>query len=278
MAQPRLPYFDVLLAELNRHNPSIEKSFGRHAHWGYWPDPAAARGDDDDYAAAAEALAEELCRLADIAEGQRVLDVGCGFGGTIASLNERFADLRLAGINIDGRQLARAQRQVRPLAGNTVAFCQADACSLPIDAESVDRVLAVECIFHFPSRERFFAEARRVLRPNGVLALSDFVPSRAFVPATRVIASGWFGRINFFGPCDVGYTVERYRRLARDAGFDVLVDRNVTRHILPTYDYLERQLAHAGAGPPLAGPLIKLQRLIAARGLLGYHLLSFRKR
>lgn len=71
----------------------MKKSFGRHVHWGYGDDPQTALCDDEDYAAAAAKLTLELGQLAGIAEGQDVLDVGCGFGGTIASLNERFGRL-----------------------------------------------------------------------------------------------------------------------------------------------------------------------------------------
>jgi hypothetical protein len=39
MVRFRLPYFDGLFAELANSNSSIEKRFGRHVHWGYWPDP-----------------------------------------------------------------------------------------------------------------------------------------------------------------------------------------------------------------------------------------------
>ena len=87
--QAQLPYFDFLLALLSQHNPSIEKSFGRHVHWGYWDRPATAICDDDDFARAAERLTVELCGAADIGSGDKVLDAGCGFGGTVASLNER---------------------------------------------------------------------------------------------------------------------------------------------------------------------------------------------
>jgi ubiquinone/menaquinone biosynthesis C-methylase UbiE len=278
MTPPRLPYFDYLLSELDKHNPKIEKIFGRHAHWGYWREPSAAVCDDDDYATAAENLTLELCQLAAIADGESVLDVGCGFGGTIASLNERFSALQLAGVNIDGRQLARAQRQVRPRADNRIMFCQADACALPFASESLDRVLAVECIFHFPSRETFFQEAYRVLRPGGVLALSDFVPAPAFLPITRLGAVRRLQNHNFFGRCDFRFTISKYRRLARQTGFATITERNVSRQIAPTYRYLRRNLKAAEGRLPLDGMLlVRLQELCGIVGLSNYFLLSFKK-
>jgi SAM-dependent methyltransferase len=48
---------------------------------------------------------------------------------------------------------------------------------MPIEDGRFDRVLAVECAFHFSSRAGFFAEAARVLAPSGILVMSDFVAS-----------------------------------------------------------------------------------------------------
>src|SRR5262249_40386438 len=130
-------------------------AFARHVHWGYWPDPAAADGSAEDYARAAERLCRRVCAAAAVRDGLRVLDVGCGFGGTLASLNERFDGLHMVGVNIDLRQLDRARLLVRPSPGNAVRFVEADALSLPFADASFDVVLAVECIFHFGDRAAF---------------------------------------------------------------------------------------------------------------------------
>lgn len=281
MANTPLPYFDFLLAQLATHNPAVEKSFGRHVHWGYWPEPAEARCDDEDYAEAAERLTLELCAMAEVRAGDRVLDAGCGFGGTLASLNERLGGMDLAGLNIDGRQLERARRQVIPLGDNRVSFCQGDACRLPFADGSFDRLLAVECIFHFPSREQFFAEACRVLRPGGTLALSDFVPAPLLLPSVAVLErSRRFARFNYFGQCNLRYTLGRYRRLAAAAGLVPLAQRNVTANILPTYRYLRALVARKAPAKGYAGKagyLIDLLRYLGTLRLLNYCLLSYRK-
>ena len=74
------PYFDILFARLDAGDPLTVAAFGRHVHWGYWPNPAAATGTADDYGKAAERLCEQVYGLATIRDGQEVLDVVYGNG------------------------------------------------------------------------------------------------------------------------------------------------------------------------------------------------------
>lgn len=272
----KLPYFDYLLRLLNDGNDVIASSFGRHVHWGYWQQPELAELTTADFEQAAENLSRQVCMAANIQNGLSVLDVGCGFGGTVAHINEHFTNMGLVGLNLDERQLVRAREMVLPMAENFIQFQQGDASSLPFADQSYDVVLAVECIFHFPDRERFFQEAHRVLKPGGYLALSDFVPKAAVLPLTNIKLPDRYS-IGFYGKNNVFCSAKHYRKLAERTRFNIQVKRDITGNTLPTYSYL-RQLAKlqrdAGKMAMLETALLEI---LSRLNLVNYYILALQK-
>lgn len=127
-----------------------------------------------------ERLAQDLPRNADI------LDVGNGLAEQDPVIARIARPRSLTALNITLSQL-RSGRQ-RLIEARAVAV-NGDATRMPLRSERFDGLICVEAAFHFPSRAKFFAECARVLRPGGVLMMSDIPVIRMPRGPMEVMAS-----------------------------------------------------------------------------------------
>lgn len=115
-----------------------------------------------------------LIDQARLADGQRVLEIGCGPGKLSIRAKRTHPGIQLIGSDPDPRALAIAERKARSLDG--VRFERAFAQRLPYPDASFDRVLSSLMLHHVDddTKAAAAAEIQRVLRPGGSLHLVDF--------------------------------------------------------------------------------------------------------
>lgn len=231
--QISLPYFDLIFSRLEAQDSDFEAVFSRHVHFGYWPNPDHPNTytDEVDSVLAMDRLCQMLIELADIRNGQNVLDVGCGFGGTLATINEQFSDMRLTGLNIDPRQIEQAKKRWSAKPGNQLQFLVGDASYMVFPANSFDRITAVECIFHFPSRRKFFEQVCRTLRKGGNLTMTDFLQPEG-VPLGM-----WDMPGESFWGAHTAINLSSYHALAAEYGLRVTHCQDISPNIKPTYHF-----------------------------------------
>ena len=112
-------------------------------------------------------LTAELLGLAGLAPGAQVLDIGCGPGHSLALMSDCFA-LVPTGLDPSPVMCAQARKHAPG-----VAILEAEAVDIPCPAQSFDGVLC-ECVLSLTGDiNKSLKEMHRVLRPGGVLILTD---------------------------------------------------------------------------------------------------------
>jgi ubiquinone/menaquinone biosynthesis C-methylase UbiE len=182
---------------------------------GYWKGSPATLDD------ACEALAQLAGEAARLGPHDRVLDAGFGFADQDMYWIEHFGPRQVVGVNVTRSQVEEARRRVAARGmSDRIDLHIASATRLPFPAGSFDKVIALESAFHFPTREDFFHEAYRVLRPGGRLVTLDIVPQPNQRPG---FWARWLNTVcmHFWQICRANlYDRNDYARRLRAHGFD----------------------------------------------------------
>ena len=163
--------------------PFYRLLWGPHIHHGLWDDERAMGRSPR---AAQLHLTDTLADLARVAPGNRVLDVGCGMGGSSIHL------AKSRGCRVTGVTLSGVQRRWAATSGwwqgvsRSVEFRRADIEAESFPAASFDVVWSIECTEHLTDKRAFFARAAAWLRPGGRMAICAWLAAEdADLPAKR---------------------------------------------------------------------------------------------
>jgi len=148
----------------------LENLWGNHIHLGFYEKPRIKK----DFRKAKVDFVHELVRWSGfdrLPKGSRVLDVGCGMGGSSRILSDYYG-FDVIGVSISQEQIKRANE----LTVNKY-FCRFEVMN-PLDLKfekgSFDGVWSVEAGAHIYDKQKFADEMLRVLRPGGFIAVADW--------------------------------------------------------------------------------------------------------
>jgi len=134
--------------------------------------------------------------VADLHEGEVVLDLGSGAGGDVLIAARRVGHAgRAIGLDMTDEMLALARGNAAKAGVDNVEFLKGYIEELPLADESVDVVIS-NCVINLSAdKRRVLAEAARVLRPGGRFAVSDVIADEDMTEATRADMAAWTGCI-----------------------------------------------------------------------------------
>ncbi len=232
-----LPDKSFTAADVAHHydelDPIYRRFWGDHLHHGYW------RSGRESEREAVEALVELVAERLAPEPGMALCDIGCGYGASAEQIAAT-RQLDVTGLTLSGAQ-ERLARLRRPAAG-AVSFLVRDWLDNRLPDSGFDGAYAIESSEHMADKERFFAEAMRVLRPGGRLVVCAWLAGEQ--------PSAWQIR-HLLGPiCREGRlpgmgSRSDYERMAAGAGFEALGYDDISAEVRRTWSICARRAAHA---------------------------------
>jgi tocopherol O-methyltransferase len=155
---------DVIRQHYNISTLFYRLLWGRHIHHGLW-------NGNESPTVAAQQLTEQLVNEAGIAAGERIVDIGCGMGGSSIHLAGRVG-CQVTGVTISSfqKRWATVAARLSGVSDQAQFLCQ-DAETTVFPPQSVDVVWSVECTEHLFDKPAFFRRISEWLRPGGRVAI-----------------------------------------------------------------------------------------------------------
>lgn len=137
-------------------------------HYGFWD------ADTRNFSDALENTNHYLLKFADMKDSPRVLDAGCGVGGSSFFLAKQI-QAKVTGITLSDKQLKYAnEKAIEQKMTQLVDFKLEDYTKASFNDGVFDLIWAIESITSAPDKNKFAKEAFRILKPGGKLIIADY--------------------------------------------------------------------------------------------------------
>jgi tocopherol O-methyltransferase len=188
-------------------------------HYGYWDEKVKS------FPQSLIRMNEIMAEAAQIKAADKVLDAGCGVGGSAVYLAKNIG-CKVTGITLSERQVMQARANAKQKAvSELVNFGVMDYCAANFADKSFDVVWGCESICYADDKNSFVKEAFRLLKPGGRLVMADGMVTdfeNNKHPVIRDWLTGW--EVNYLE------TPEHFRKFMHDTGFVNIVFRDITKY------------------------------------------------
>ncbi len=210
--------------------------WGRHVHHGLWDGVTTAK-------AAQQNLVDVLARAAGLREGEVVVDVGCGMGGSAIHLAQAYG-CHVRGVTLSRLQAAWARWAARwEGAGKRTEFQCADAEAVTFPDNSFDVLWSIECTEHLFDKPGFLERAARWLRPGGRVAICAWLAGDALDTSDH--------RQQVYDVCE-GFlcpslgTADDYAAWLERAGLQLVKSEDWTEKVAVSWQVAQRRIRRSG--------------------------------
>ncbi|OGD86961.1 dimethylmenaquinone methyltransferase [Candidatus Curtissbacteria bacterium RBG_16_39_7] len=165
---------------------------------------------------------EKVVKRSEIKKGTDVLEVGCGSGAfTTCAARAVGKDGKVYALDIEPKMLKQLENKLNKPKNQdikNVKLVKGSACNLPFKNKSLDLVFMATVLQEIPNKNKALKEIRRVLKPGGILAVTEFLPdpdypfksttiklgNRAGFVLDNVSGSFWNYTVRFVNPPSQG--------------------------------------------------------------------------
>jgi tocopherol O-methyltransferase len=209
--------------------------WGPHIHHGLWT-------ESESPCRAQLQLTERLAEMAGLKGGERVIDIGCGMGGSSIHLAKKL------NCNVTGITISRVQRQWATAAAflqrvsSRTKFVAQDAEQVEFPGKEADLVWSIECTEHLFDKPRFFQRAASWLKPGGRLSICAWLAGSNLNDSQQKqvydVCEGFF--------CPSLGTAENYQQWMTEAGLEMRYTEDWTERVSRTWEICRDRVNRSG--------------------------------
>lgn len=192
-------------------------------HYGFWKD------DTKTFSEALQNTNRFLAEMAEIKKGARILDAGCGVGGSAFYLAKN-KQAKVTGITLSQKQLVFANGKLKDLKlDKFVDFKLGNYSQTSFSDNTFDLIWAIESITSAPDKRQFAAEAFRILKPGGTLIIADY-----FATAKKEDPGKLLEKWQHCWSMALFLEFDEYRKIFEKEGLKFSKQENITKNIFPS--------------------------------------------